>query len=53
MSYRKIADLAVRTGTYTDRDGKRHSGFGLYEYMAIGPHHKYGFKDMLDGYEGN
>jgi hypothetical protein len=47
-----IVDNSARF-SYTDRAGKRHSGYGLYENMAIGPHHKYGFKDMLDGYEGD
>ena len=27
-------------------------GYGLFETMAIGPHHQYGFKDLMDGYEG-
>ncbi len=38
--------------TYTDERGT-HVGYGLFETMVIGPHHKYGFKDMLDGYEAN
>ena len=46
-----IVDNSARF-TYTDRDGRTHVGYGLYENMAIGPHHKYGFTDMLDGYEG-
>ncbi len=24
-------------------------GYGLWEYFVIGPHDKYGFKDLLDG----
>ena len=44
-----IVDNSAKFG-YTDRDGKRHEGYGLYENMAIGPHEKYGFTDMLDGF---
>ena len=43
-----ICDAGARF-TYEDERGT-HVGYGLFETMAIGPHHQYGFKDMLDGY---
>jgi len=46
-----IVDASARF-RYTDREGRSHVGFGLFETMAIGPHHRYGFVDMLDGYAG-
>jgi hypothetical protein len=27
-------------------------GYGLFETMLMGPHHQYGFKDMMDGWQG-
>lgn len=45
-----ITDASARF-TYTDESGT-HVGYGLFETMAIGPHHQYGFVDMLDGYQG-
>lgn len=44
-----IVDNSARF-EYTDFDGRRHVGYGLFENMAIGPHQKYGFVDMLDGF---
>jgi hypothetical protein len=44
-----IVDASARF-TYTDSHGE-HTGFGLLETMVIGPHDRYGFKDLLDGYE--
>lgn len=46
-----IVDASARF-RYTDLEGHRHEGYGLFETMAIGPHHRYGFVDMLDGYAG-
>ncbi|MFM7870720.1 MAG: hypothetical protein ACKPBG_03430, partial [Actinomycetota bacterium] len=46
-----IVDASARF-RYTDHEGRRHEGYGLFETMAIGPHHRYGFVDMLDGYAG-
>ncbi|MGA0878912.1 MAG: hypothetical protein ACO3SP_07310 [Ilumatobacteraceae bacterium] len=46
-----IVDASARF-RYTDREGRRHEGYGLFETMAIGPHQRYGFVDMLDGYAG-
>jgi hypothetical protein len=44
-----ITDASAKF-TYTDERGT-HVGYGLFETMAIGPHHQYGFVDMLDGYQ--
>lgn len=45
-----IVDASARF-EYVDENGRRHVGYGLFEHMAIGPHHKYGFVDMLDGWQ--
>jgi hypothetical protein len=46
-----IVDAAARF-TYTDPDTtEHHVGHGLFETMVIGPHDRYGFRDLLDGYE--
>jgi hypothetical protein len=39
-----IVDASARF-TYGD-----HVGYGLFETMVIGPHDRYGFTDLLDGY---
>lgn len=44
-----ITDASAKF-TYTDESGT-HIGYGLFETMAIGPHHQYGFVDMLDGFQ--
>ena len=44
-----IVDAGARF-SYTDGTGT-HVGFGLLETMIIGPHDRYGFTDMLDGYK--
>jgi hypothetical protein len=44
-----IVDASARF-TYADREARVHTGYGLFETMAIGPHTQYGFVDMLDGY---
>ena len=43
-----IVDAGARF-SYTDATGT-HVGYGLLETMVIGPHDRYGFQDMLDGY---
>jgi hypothetical protein len=43
-----IVDASARF-TYTDEHGT-HVGYGLFETMVIGPHDRYGFEDLLDGY---
>ena len=40
-----IVDAAARF-TYGE-----HVGYGLFETMVIGPHERYGFRDLLDGWE--
>ena len=38
--------------TFTDVDGTEHTGTGLFEIAAIGPHSGYGFTEYLDGFSG-
>lgn len=44
-----IVDASARF-TYRDSLGE-HAGYGLLETMVIGPHDRYGFQDLLDGYQ--
>jgi hypothetical protein len=43
-----IVDAGARF-TYSDETGV-HIGYGLFETMVIGPHERYGFTDLFDGW---